>query len=255
MAISGVSSVGSTNYYGAIASGSRINSAADDAAGSAIHEKFKSQEGATSANMDNIQTGIDALNVADGSLSSITDYLQSIKELSIKASNGLYTPADKKAIQDQIDQYKQGIVDSVNSSEFNTRKLIDGSFENVSVVSNPDGSGKDISIGEATLKALGLEDYDVTKGSDMSQVDKALDYVNSRRTKVGADTNALQSAYNYSAGSLEALNSSDSNLADLDIPKAVSDLKKQQLLDDITIQMQRKHQEEEEQNSITKLLP
>lgn len=252
-AVSGTSGSGSY-YFGAIASGNRITSAAVDASGSAISEKLKSQEGAINANMENIASGVSALNVADGSLSSITDYLQRIKELSVKASNGLYTPSEKQAIQDEIDQNKQGIADTINSSEYNTKKLLDGTFEGVEIVDNPDGSGKDVSIGQATLKALGLEDYDVTGDFDMSRVDDALALVSSKRSAVGADTNALQAAYEQSAGTLEQVSSADSRLADLDIPKAVSDLKKQQLLDDIAIQMQKKREEEAENNIVTKTL-
>ncbi len=255
MGISGISSVGGANYYGAIAGGSRINRAADDASGSAIHEKFKSQDGALKAQMDNIKDGESALNVADGSLSSITDYLQSIKSLAVKASNSLYTREDKQAIQDEIDQYKQGIADVAENAQFNTKNLLDGSFSGVDIVTGPAGEGKDVSIGNSTLESLGIADFDVTGDFDISKIDEALEKVGSTRSKTGADTNALISAYNYSAGSLEQVNSSDSRLADLDIPKAVSDLKKQQLLDDIAVQMQARRQRDEEANSITKLLP
>ncbi len=254
MGIGAVSGTSGSYYYGAIASGNRLTSAAVDASGSAISEKFKSQEGALSANMDNIESGKAALNVADGSLSGITDYLQRIKELSVKAANGLNTKAEKQAIQDEIEQNKQGIVETVNNSEYNTKKLLDGTFEGVEIVTNPDGSGKDVSIGQTALEALGLADYDVTGDFDMSKVDDAIAKVSEKRSAVGADTNALQSAYNYSAGSLEQVSSADSRLADLDIPKAVTEQQKQQLLDDIAIQMQKKREEDEENNIVTKTL-
>lgn len=248
MAIGAISSLSGTNYYGQMASGSRINKAADDAAGMTIAEGMKGQAGAMKANMENAQSGIGAVKIADGALSGITDYLQEIKRLSIKAANGTNSQADKEAIQSQIDQYKQGIVDSVNNAQYNTLNLLDGSFDGVKIAISPDGSGKDISIGEMSLEKLGLKDYDVTGSFDMSKVDDAIAFVSKNRSNAGAQQNALESSYSYLGSSLENLNSADSRIEDLDYAKASSDLKKQQLLSDIAIQMQKSKEEQEKRH-------
>ena len=80
--ISGVSSnVGSSMDYGTIASGKRINSAADDAAGLSIVNKLESQTNGLNAGTTNAESGKNALNVADGALGGIQDYLQKIQIL------------------------------------------------------------------------------------------------------------------------------------------------------------------------------
>lgn len=248
MSVSGVSN--SYNYYGHIASGRRINSAADDAAGLTIAQKMTSQSKGTQAAMDNITAGTSALNIADGALSGVTDYLQSIKELSIKAANGTNSLADKQAIQSQIDQYKQGINDIVGNTQYNTLKLLNGDHESLGIVADANGEKTPARLGNSAIAALGLEDYDVTGDFDMSRIDDAISRISSQRSGIGASTNALQSAYNYSANTLENVDSSLSSLEDLDIPKAVSELKKNQLLNDIAVMMQKKREEDEQKNAM-----
>ena len=91
--MAGVSGVnGSGDLYGTIASGNRINSAADDASGLAISEKMKEQENGLNQGTENARHGTDVLNIADGALGQITDNLQRIYELSLKASNSFMYP-------------------------------------------------------------------------------------------------------------------------------------------------------------------
>ena len=125
--ISGVSnSYSSYSMYGKIASGSRIQSAADDAAGLAISEKLTSQENGLNKGTQNAQSGQDLLNVSDGALGSITDNLQRIRELAVQASSGLLTDSDKKDIQAEVDQLKQGIGDIADQTTFNTKPILNG---------------------------------------------------------------------------------------------------------------------------------
>ena len=76
--------------YRSLASGKRINTASDNAAGLAIANKLKNRVGGTNAGISNSKTSQNMLNVADGAIGSVTDSLQRIRELSIQASNGLY---------------------------------------------------------------------------------------------------------------------------------------------------------------------
>ncbi len=248
--VSGISGVSVS--YSKIASGKRINSAADDAAGSTISEKLKSQANAMSANMDNDKSGINAANVADGALGGVQDYLQKIKTLSVKAANGLNTQGDKEAIQEEIKGYLKGIDELTGNTQYNTKKLIDGSSDPVAIASNPDGSGQEINFGDSTVKSLGLEGYDVTGDFDMSRVDDALAAVSSQRSSVGASTNALESAYNYSAYSSQLTTGANSRIEDLDIPSAVSKQKQEKITLDYQTSMQRKKMEDEK-NSVDRL--
>ena len=243
MNISSVSNYSTYRNYQALSSGKRVNSAADDAAGLAISQKLQSQSNGYDVGYRNAGTSQDMLKTADGALGSITDNLQRIRELSVQAANGLYTDADRGAIQKEIDQLKQSISDTASQTQFNTKNLLDGTMGNSHVAAGPNGNGMEIQMPNATLKALGIEDYDVSSGNfDISVIDDALDKVNSARSGIGASSNRLDS---YNANASYNLTASQSRIEDLDYPKAVSDMKRNDLLRTFQIMMQRKMMENE----------
>ena len=109
-----------------LSSGLRINSAADDASGLAISEKLRGQiSGLQRASM-NAQDGISLLQTAEGGLSVITDMAQRMRELAVQAGNGVYTTSDRAEIQKEVDQLKDEIDRVAASTEFNTKKLLNG---------------------------------------------------------------------------------------------------------------------------------
>lgn len=112
-----------------LASGYKINRAADDAAGLAISEKMRRQIRGLNQGARNTQDGISLLQVADGALSEVHDMLHRMNELSIQAANGTNTDSDREAIQQEISQIKSEIDRISDTTEFNTRKLFkdDGS--------------------------------------------------------------------------------------------------------------------------------
>ena len=225
MSISSISSQNMYRDYQALASGRRINRASDDAAGLAIANKLKSQSNGYDAGTRNVGTSQDLLNVADGALGSITENLQRIRELSVQALNGLYTDADRGAIQAEIDQLKQSIADTASQTQFNTKNLLDGTMGNFNVATGPDGRGMELQLPNATLKALGIEDYDVSSGEfDITVIDDALEKVNSARSSIGASSNRLDSVMAYNANASYNLTASRSRIEDLDYPKAISDM-------------------------------
>lgn len=112
-----------------LASGYKINRAADDAAGLAISEKMRRQIRGLNQGARNTQDGISLLQVADGALNEVHDMLHRMSELSIQAANGTNTDSDREAIQQEISQIKSEIDRISDTTEFNTRKLFkdDGS--------------------------------------------------------------------------------------------------------------------------------
>ena len=246
MNISSIGSQGLYNSYEQLSSGKRINSAADDAAGLAIAEKLETQTNGYDVGRNNAATSQSMMNVADGALESITDSLQRIRELSIQASNtAIYGDSEIGAIQQEIDLLKQDISDIAANTQFNTMNIIDGSMNNFHVASNPDGSGMDFDMPNATLAALGIADYDVTGSFDISVIDKALEKVTSARSDISARSNRLGYAMNFNASASYNLTASRSTIEDLDMPKAISDLEKKRLLQEYQIMMMKKKQEDE----------
>ena len=237
MSIMSVTS-GSRSIYSQLSSGKRINTAADDASGLAIGQKLKRQETGLSVGAQNAQDGIGALNVADGALDGMMSHLQRIRELGLKSMHGLYSDSDKESIQTEIDQLKDGIQQIAKNTTFNEQKLLDGSMADLHLATNPDGSGME----NTTLQALGIADLDVTSADfSLDAIDSAIEKLSSHRANIGASTNRLEHAYNYNTSAHIEQLSSRSRIEDLDMPIAISEKKKQDLLSQYKNLMMKSH--------------
>ncbi|MBE5939322.1 MAG: flagellin [Lachnospiraceae bacterium] len=244
-----ISSIGSNSYinYEQLASGKKINSAADDAAGLAIAKKLETQSNGYDVGANNAATSQNMINVADGALASVNDSLQRIRELSVQASNtAVYGDDEIGAMQAEIDQLKQHISDVAGNTQFNTLNLLDGSMTASNVASSPDGSGMQINLPDSTLEALGIADFDVTGNFSISDIDKAIEKVSQARSSLGAQSNALDSVQAYNSYASYNLTAAQSRTEDLDFPKAISDLEKNRVLEEYRLLMQKKQQEEDE---------
>lgn len=251
MTISGINST--SNIYGQIASGKQINSAADNASGLAIAEKLESQRTGHDAGTYNASMGQYMLNTAEGALSGITDFLQRIRELSVKASNtAIYGGDELNAIQDEIEQLKAGISDIANYTQFNGMNLLDGSKDEWNLAVNPDGSGMAVGTANATLEALGIADYDVTGNFDIEDIDNAISKVSESRSSIGATSNALAYKIHYNDYAAYHLEAARSNVEDLDLPKAISEKEKERVLKEYQMFFLRKRMQEEA--GVTRLL-
>lgn len=217
--------------YSHISSGKRINSAADDAAGLAIGKKMEREERGLLVGAENAKDGMGALNVADGAIDGIMASLQRMRELSLRSMNGLNSDSDKETYQAEIDQLKQNIQSIAKNTSFNERTLLDGSMADMHLAVNPNGGGLEIGMENSTLEALGIADYDVTSGNfSLNTLDNAMKMVSSQRSSLGASTNRLEHTYNYNLSAHEQQLSARSRLEDLDMPKAISEQKKEELL-------------------------
>jgi flagellin len=242
--MSGITGIGSSyTEYGKIASGKQIQSASDGAAELAIVEKLEVQANTYNVGAENIKQATGLANVADGALSGINDYLSRIHELSIRSMGGFMSDSDKSAIQAEIDQMKQGIEQLAGTAKYNETYLLDGSVSNINIAT---GSGSSrVSGANSTLKALGLEDYNIMGEFDLSIVEKAMEKVNGMRSKIGAETNGLEAAYNYATNASYNTIGSKSRIEDLDVAEAISDMKKQQTLQQYSMNMRKKQMEQE----------
>jgi len=113
-----------------LASGYRINSAADDSSGLAISEKMRAQIRGLDMAAKNSQDGISLVQTAEGGLAEIDNMIQRIRELCVQSANDTndYITADRRKLQDEVDQLTQGIDQMSKQVEFNAKKLLDGSL-------------------------------------------------------------------------------------------------------------------------------
>jgi flagellin len=112
-----------------LSSGFRINRAADDAAGMAISQKMKTQIAGLEQASRNAADGISVIQTAEGALTEVGSMLQRMRELSVQASNGTNTEEDRAAIQAEITQLNEEIQRISDTTEFNTKILLNGNID------------------------------------------------------------------------------------------------------------------------------
>ena len=112
-----------------LSSGLKINRASDNPAGIAISNKMKAQIDALDKAESNASDAISVLQIADGALNEIASILQRMNELSVQAANGTNAYSDRKSIQDEIDELKKEVNRISDDTEYNTKKLLDGSSD------------------------------------------------------------------------------------------------------------------------------
>ena len=110
-----------------LSTGLRINSAADDAAGSAIASKMDAQTRSLAVAIRNAIDAISLTQTAEGALSEVENMLQRMRELAVQAGNSTLNASDRAQIQAEIDQLSAEIDSIANKTNFNGNNLLDGS--------------------------------------------------------------------------------------------------------------------------------
>lgn len=245
--MSGITGISSSSYYdyGKLASGKRLQSASDGAAELAIATKINSQVNGYDVGIRNMQSGKELINVADGALGGVNDYLQRIRELALQASNSaIYSNDDLAGIQQEIEQMKQGINDIASQTQYNAQNILDGSRTSFQIAADGNGSSMGVNTTNSLLEQLGIADFDVTKNFDLDAIDRALTKVSGSRSSMGAQSNALDYAMSYNSNASYNLVGAQSRLEDLDYPKAVSEQKKKETLQLYSLMMQKRQMDD-----------
>lgn len=129
-----------------LTTGLKINKAADDSAGMAISQKMKTQIAGLEKASSNASDGISVIQTAEGALNEVETMLQRMRELCVQAANETNTADDRKAIQKEIDALNEEVQRISDTTEFNTKTLLNGDCDrktysdntNVSVVAVSD---------------------------------------------------------------------------------------------------------------------
>jgi flagellin len=139
-----------------LASGLRVNNAADDAAGLAIANRLTSQIRGLDQAIRNANDGISLIQTAEGALNETTNILQRIRELSIQSSNGIYSDADRSTLDAEVQQLKEELDRIATSTTFNGQPILDGSLGAVTLQAGAQATDTiDLEIAAVDTKALG----------------------------------------------------------------------------------------------------
>lgn len=139
-----------------LSSGLRINSAKDDAAGLGISDRMTSQIRGLNQAARNSNDGISLAQTAEGALQESTNILQRMRELAVQSANDTNSASDRTSLQAEVNQLKQEMTRIAETTEFNGKKLLDGSFTSAQFQVGANANQTiDISIKSAKADILG----------------------------------------------------------------------------------------------------
>lgn len=151
-----------------LSSGYSINRAGDNAAGLAISEKMRGQIRGLNQASTNSEDGISLIQTAEGALQETQSIVQRMRELAVQASNDSNTDDDRNQIQSEVNQLTQEVDRIATTSEFNTKKLLDGSVKGVTTSQvGKAGAEATFANGKATLVALSAKAADAATATDV----------------------------------------------------------------------------------------
>lgn len=230
-----------------LASGFRINRAADDAAGLQISETLRSQIRGVSQAISNAEDGINLLSVAEGTLGVVQEHLQRIRELTVQAANDTNGATQRDAIRNEITARMDEINRITKATEFNGIKLLHSATPTslrLQVGANATASLDTIDIagalGSATASGLGLASggnvgsVNISTNSAaqnfLTSVDAALTAVSNKRAGIGALQNRLDGTISNLQITRENFEASESRIRNVDVAKEAAALAKYQIL-------------------------
>ncbi|HHO2167518.1 TPA: flagellin [Aeromonas hydrophila] len=237
--------------YTRLASGLRINSAKDDAAGLQISNRLTSQINGLDQGNRNANDGISLAQTAEGAMDEVTGMLQRIRTLSQQSANGSNSTKDREALQKEVDQLGAEINRISSATTFAGTKLLDGSFggsfqvgadanQTISFsLSQTDGfsiSGIAAAASQATIftsgsTAKGIDISTQTKAQDvLGAVDAMLEVVDGKRAELGAVQNRLDSTIRNQANISENVSAARSRIRDADFAIETANMTKQNIL-------------------------
>jgi flagellin len=234
-----------------LSSGMRINRAGDDASGLAVSEKMRSQIRGLNMASKNAGNGISFIQSTEGYLQETQDIIQRLRELSVQASNGVYSAEDRMQIQVEVSQLVDEIDRIASHAQFNGMNILTGRFareegENIvtgsmwfHIGANMDQRER-VYIGTMTSKALGVKnvgDNSILSLSDPDSsnraigiLDSALKQVNKQRADLGAYQNRLEHAVRGIDIGAENLQAAESRVRDADMAFEMVEFTKNQIL-------------------------
>jgi flagellin len=204
-----------------LSSGFRINRAGDDAAGLAISEKMRGQIRGLEMASKNAQDAISLIQTAEGALTETHAILQRMRELAVQAANDTNVSADRTAIQSEINQLVSELDRIAGNTEFNTQKLLNGSFSGkVFQIGANSGQSITLSISNMDATSLSVDSLSVSTASAaqnaITKINNAIETVSTERSKLGAVQNRLEHTINNLGATTENLTAAESRIRDVD---------------------------------------
>lgn len=235
-----------------LASGLRIDSAGDDAAGLSISEKMRGQIRGLNMAGKNVMDGISLIQTAEGALNEQHAILQRMRELSVQAANDTNALPDRQAISTEVSRLIEELDSIVQNTQFNTKHLflgLDATPVTVQMGANQ-GDDLDILIKKSTIPSFGyfaweaptviiggpgaeqIVDLSTNESASvfLTAVEKGIEDVSAVRASLGGYQNRLEHTYANLTNTSENLSAAESRIRDADMAREMVDLVKSQIL-------------------------
>lgn len=218
-----------------LASGLRINRAADDVAGMAITEQMRVQIEGMSQAERNAQDAVSFLRTMEGGMEVIDEKLQRLRQLGIQMATETYTSADRAKVQMEVDQLVAEIDRIASSVRFNEIRGLKGQKLDIHI-----GHGEDetirITITSVDVNALGIRNLSLTGTTNtnaenmVTSLDAALSIKMRGRTELGAYESRLENVIDLLRLEVESIQGARSRIIDVDYALETADFVKNQVL-------------------------
>lgn len=242
-----------------LSTGLKINSSKDDAAGLGVVSLMTTQINGNAQAIENIQDATNLIQTAEGGLEIITENIQRIRELCIQAANEIYDENSRQAIMNEIQQRLRVIDTTAATTNFNGKKLLDGSVQSLFVQIGPNGDALNAdpllnaidvapsltqasseslginlqvtALGQAGGKAIDARSWTTQNVRDyINLLDTALTQISNDRSVMGAFMNAMDSAASNLTSTNISLESARSAIQDADVASLSADMVRYQIL-------------------------
>lgn len=198
-----------------LASGYKVNRAADDAAGLSISEKMRAQIRGLNQAVNNAEDGISLIQTAEGNMNEMHSILQRMEELAVKAANDVNETEDRQTIKDEIDQLNSELNAIASRAKFNGKAL--KNFTGSLQIGANKGDEMAITVKvNVTVGSTAVNDH-ASAGTTISAVQTAIKDVSAQRSKLGAIQNRLEYTVNNLQNYSENLTDAESRIRDTDM--------------------------------------
>lgn len=224
-----------------LSTGKRINSSADDTAGSVISTKLTTQARSLNMAVRNTNDGISMMQTADGAAGGIQDMLYRMKELAVQAVNDTNSANERAALNNEFQQLESQIRSTVANTTWNGMSLLDGTVGNAGTVGYHVGAAPndsfnviyaDFDLAAQPLTTARTIDTGANATTALNSIDGAINQINSARATWGAAMSRLVHAGDNATNVSMNLVESNSRIVDTDYAQTTADLARSLILNE-----------------------
>ena len=216
-----------------LSTGTKVNSAKDDAAGMAIGQTMTAQIRGLNQAVRNANDGINLLQTAEGAMVEQTNMLQRMRELAVQSVNATNSDSQRKYLHNEFRELTSQISDIGTQTKWNTSTVLSATTLTFQV-GNTLSTTFDVVIEPTDNTTLGIDALAISNAADaataLGTIDTALDTINGQRSQLGATMNRLTYTADNLSNVSANLSASRSSIMDTDYATASSNLSKAQII-------------------------